>query len=265
MTLDVQGVCSSAPREWSGKCRQEAGDPRGKRARPGDLLDAGLRPGLPRLCFLTRVFLESGPHFPSSSPLPPAAWARANLLWSHFQRKVSVFFPPSPAPPPPGLLRGLAPAPLGARGHLGPVGQGSGPPPPPLPPQHGWLLQPEALGCTWGARDAPRELWPGRFGVPGLSTQWGGLCRPEGPPGGLQAGTSPTPGHFWWPRHLMTSLLWRPFSPLSLPRVPDASAGLGGHFVRAGGAGWHGAGAGGAAGGASAPPPRPGPSRPPRG
>lgn len=80
------------------------------------------------LCFLTRVFLESGPHFPSSSPCRRPPGPEPTCFGVTFKEKFLL------SSPPPGLLRGLAPAPPGARAHRGPVGQGHGPPPPPPAP-----------------------------------------------------------------------------------------------------------------------------------
>lgn len=240
-------MLSSAPRGivWETRTSSRGPERRG-RARPGDLGDAGLRRGLPRLVLpdprVPRVWTTLSLFL----SLPPAAWARANLLRSHFQRKVSAFFPAA------------RPAPWSGSGPAGrprtPRASGSGSRPSTATPGPRRLPSTSprpraALGGAAPCPDAPRQLRPGRFGAPGLSPWWGGPRRPEGPPQRPAGRDESHPGTLLAAPPPYDIILWRPFSPFSLPRVPDASAGPGGHFVRAGGAGWHGAGAGGAAGG----------------
>lgn len=112
--LDVQGA--RCPPRGS----EQVWDMRGRRARP------------PQPCpSWPAAFLESGPRFPSPSPLPPAAWAPANLLRNHFQRKVS--FPSHSAGPLPHPPHGLALGPAGTRTPLAREA-GGGRPPWPRPP-----------------------------------------------------------------------------------------------------------------------------------
>lgn len=89
----------------------------------GHLLDTDLCQGLPRLVLpdpLRSSSLDHTFHLPLPPPL--AAWARANLLQNHFQRKVSFFFPLSRSRP--RLLHGLALGP--ARRSWTPRASGSG-------------------------------------------------------------------------------------------------------------------------------------------
>lgn len=65
----------------------------------------------PALSFLTRCVPRVWTTLSISlSPASGPAWARANLLGSHFQRKVSFFFPPARLAPPPAPWPGCVPA-----------------------------------------------------------------------------------------------------------------------------------------------------------
>lgn len=152
--LDVHGArCSPGESE-------QVWDVRGRRARP------------PQPCpSWPAVFLESGPRFPSPSPLPPAAWAPANLLRNHFQR--SFFsFPPSRALAPPAPWPGSGPC-----GHSNTSGQRGGWRPATVALaslRQAWAIHPETSRSTPGTM----ALCLGASGPTGRPSWASWACRP---------------------------------------------------------------------------------------